>query len=313
MPLDDASMAPVSSAVIVCSDGRMLGPACCALLSAWNNLGSIKARLFLLVVDVDAKDKSDVRDFAALHQIPIEMLDLVAPSLEGHDFGYWSVATIARLYMDTLVPETVSRLLYLDADTLAVASIAPLFALDMAGHPAGAVDDCLMAFPAKMSERKSRIGIAAGARYFNAGVLLFDWSMLPQRNVLKEAREIFLADPERYPFKDQDVLNVVLAGNWLALDPRWNTQTGLMSIVDKPAIQHFTGSRKPWQSSWKWMHRDARRFYLDTLRASAWSDVCSSDRLFASIGKMLSYFGAAVGRVRKTAVVKSYFSSIRGA
>ncbi|EHS53917.1 glycosyl transferase family 8 [Rhizobium sp. PDO1-076] len=306
-------MQSVSSAVIVCSDERMLGPACCALLSAWNNLGSVKARLFLLVVDVDAKGKRDVLEFAARHQITIEMIDLVPPSLEGHDFGYWSVATIARLYMDTLVPETISRLVYLDADTLAVASIVPLFSLDMGGHPVGAVDDCLMAFPDKMSERKSRIGMAAEARYFNAGVLLFDWSVLPETNVLKEAREIFLKDPERYPFKDQDVLNVVLAENWLALDPRWNTQTGLVPIVAKPAIQHFTGSRKPWQSSWKWMHRDARRFYRQVLLTSAWSDVCSSEPMFVRIGKMLSYFGSMVGRARKTEVVRSYFRSIRGA
>lgn len=310
MGLDEPKRDLISLGVIVCSDGRMLGPACCALLSASTNLGSLNARLFLLAVDIDDKDQRDVQSFAERNNIAIEILHLDAPQLEGHDFGYWSVATIARLYMDTLVPDTISKLVYLDADTLVVAPMAPLFEHDMQGHPVGAVDDCLMAFPHKMDVRKAKIGMSQERRYFNAGVLLFDWSVMRKQNLLREARELFLADPDRYPFNDQDVLNVILEGNWEQLDPRWNTQTGLVSIIDEPAILHFTGSDKPWKNSWKWMHRDARRFYRESLKISAWSAFCSSDRLHSTIGKMLSYLGSAVGRVRKTAIVRSYFQSV---
>ena len=308
MCADRASTEFDERGVIVCSDSRMLGPACCTLLSASQNFGPRKARLFLLVVDVDAQGQREVLDFAAKNGIDIELLELVAPALQAHDFGYWSVATIARLYMDTLVPDSISRLVYLDADTLVVAPMSPLFEADLKGQPVGAVDDCLMALPLKMSERKARIGMSPDGRYFNAGVLLFEWSMLRERNFLKEARELFLAAPDRYPFNDQDVLNVVLQGRWAVLNPRWNTQTGLVEIIDEPGIKHFTGSSKPWKHSWRWMHRDARRYYRDTLRGSAWSEFCSSDRMFSSFGKMLSYFVASVGRVRKTAVVRSYFS-----
>jgi lipopolysaccharide biosynthesis glycosyltransferase len=296
MRMNEASTDPVSSAVIVCSDGRMVGPACCTLLSCSRNLGELKARLFLLTVDVDDRGHQDIQDFAEEHGIFIDVLKLNVPDLSSYDLGYWGVATIARLYMDSLIPPSITRLVYLDADTLVVAPMADLFAIDMEGHPVAAVDDCLMAFPHKMLERKRQIGMSAEGRYFNAGVLVFDWTMLRETDLLEKARNLFLADPDRYPFNDQDVLNVVLDGNWAVLDPRWNTQTGLVPIISDPAIKHFTGSQKPWKSSWKWMHRDARRFYRETLRTSAWAGFCSDDRLTSSAGKMMSYLGSSVGR-----------------
>ena len=68
---------------------------------------------------------------------------------------------------------------------------------------------------------------------------------------------------DRIVYHDQDALNAVLYEDWLALEPRWNMQTSLVLIVMKrlmkpiknyiqgnqePAIIHFTGHDKPWNT-----------------------------------------------------------------
>ena len=56
-------------------------------------------------------------------------------------------------------------------------------------------------------------------------------------------------------FHDQDILNGVLRGKWLELDPKFNVVGSLferknkkskISIPQNPLIVHFTGSVKPW-------------------------------------------------------------------
>ena len=69
---------------------------------------------------------------------------------------------------------------------------------------------------------------------------------------------------DRIVYHDQDALNAVLYEDWLALEPRWNMQTSLVfnrheapneayqklytAGNQEPAIIHFTGHDKPWNT-----------------------------------------------------------------
>jgi Glycosyl transferase family 8 len=54
-----------------------------------------------------------------------------------------STMAYARILIPDLLPETRSRLLYLDADLLVLGDVAPLWTVDLQGAPLGAVLDRL--------------------------------------------------------------------------------------------------------------------------------------------------------------------------
>ncbi|MBB6224480.1 glycosyltransferase family 8 protein [Rhizobium leguminosarum] len=298
-----------SSAVIVCSDVNMLPAACCTLLSVKRNLDAPGVAFLLLGIDLKPNEIAEVGNFAKLHDMAITVLPYNTPDTAKQARGRWSGATLARLYMDLQIPENVERLLYLDADVLAVAPVDELFTRDLRGKALAAVDDYVMAFPEKAGARQRKIGMGEGGRYFNAGVLLFDWSACRAKGLFARTREIFEERSHLFENNDQDALNVSFDGDWLVLDPRWNTQTGLLPFVDRPAIFHFTGRKKPWQVTVPWVHRRMARQYVEDLRNTPWASFCRQPSAAGRIGGFFSHVGKQIGGLARLARMRAYFSN----
>ncbi|RFB91861.1 galactosyltransferase [Rhizobium leguminosarum bv. trifolii] len=298
-----------SSAVIVCSDVNMLPAACCTLLSVKRNLVDASVEFLLLGIDLKPNEIAEVENFARLHDMTIKVLPYVTPETAKQARGRWSGATLARLYMDLQIPENVERLLYLDADVLAVAPVDELFTMDLQGKALAAVDDYVMAFPEKAGARQRKIGMGEGGRYFNAGVLLFDWSVCREKGLFARTREIFEERSHLFENNDQDALNVTFDGDWLVLDPRWNTQTGLLPFVDRPAIFHFTGRKKPWQATVPWVHRQMARHYAEDLGNTPWASFCRQPSMMGRVAGFVSHLGKQIGGLARLARMRAYFSN----
>lgn len=295
--------------VIVCSDVNMLPAACCTLLSVKRNLSRNDVEFFLLGIDLKTEEVAEVEAFARLHGMDIQVLAYRTPQSALQTRGRWSSATLARLYMDLHLPARIERLLYLDADVLAVAPADELFTMDLAGKGLAAVDDYLMAFPEKSARRNEKIGLSAGGRYFNAGVLLFDWSRCLAEGLFEEARTVFAERSHLFDSNDQDVLNVVFDGDWLRLDPRWNTQTGIVPFVRQPAIFHFTGRRKPWHAAAPWIHRRMSERYAEYLRNTPWVSFCKEASFSRRIRNFISHVGKQISGREKVARTRAYFTN----
>ncbi|WP_088673114.1 glycosyltransferase family 8 protein [Rhizobium sp. R339] len=297
------------SAVIVCSDVNMLPAACCTLLSVKRNLVQADIEFLLLGIDLKPNEVAEVESFARLHEMTITVLPYAMPEKGLQARGRWSGATLARLYMDLQIPEKIERLLYLDADVLAVAPVDELFTRDLQGKALAAVDDYVMAFPEKAGARQRKIGMGEGGRYFNAGVLLFDWSVCRAKGLFARTREIFEERSHLFQNNDQDALNVTFDGNWLVLDPRWNTQTGLLPFVERPAIFHFTGRKKPWQASVPWVHRRMAKRYAEDLRNTPWASFCRQPSAAGRVAGFFSHVGKQIGGLTRLARMRAYFSN----
>lgn len=285
----------------------MLPAACCALLSIARHNAAPATHYYLIGIDLTAEDIERVALFGRQNGVTIEIVAYSAPETLRETKGRWSKATLARLFMDGLLPADLDRLLYVDADVLVDAPIDPLWSVDLGGNLLGAVEDYLMAFPEKAERRESQLGLAYGPLYFNAGVLLFDWQRCLAENVLAQTRDL-LSDPTRtFEANDQDVLNIVFQGRWLPLEHRWNTQTGIASFVERPTIFHFTGRRKPWQTSRNWSHRAFVRFYYEALVRTPWKDFCAGRSFTRDLGDFLRYAGTRIINSPREAQARSYF------
>lgn len=198
----------------------------------------------------------------------MEWAELCAPAREvaaspAHSRGYAAAACWAKLFLHEMLPPGVERALYLDADVIALASLAPL--LGSSGDPQAR----LLAAARDMGEPCGHAALAAagwkaGDPYFNAGVLVLDVGQLRAR--AGEARRILAAPSATAAlrFHDQDVLNLLCRGGaWQPLPLAWNAQglgsyaafrtaaearrpallspAELRALEARPRVVHFTG------------------------------------------------------------------------
>ena len=169
--------------------------------------------------------------------------------------GHLAPATWHRVFLPELAPE-LGRVLYLDADVIAMDSLEPLWDTDLEGNVVAGVTNVPDPWAVTYFES---LGLAAP--YFNAGVLLMDLDRMRAEGLQER---ILAARTGHMPFADQDPLNVALAARRLELDPRWNVMNSfhiygdtargifgaerLAAALARPGIRHFEGPsvNKPW-------------------------------------------------------------------
>jgi lipopolysaccharide biosynthesis glycosyltransferase len=178
--------------------------------------------------------------------------------------GHFVPMVYARVLAPDILPASIDRVLYLDADLLVLDDISKLWALPLQGNLIAAAQD--MAVPHASSpmglRRHEDLGIEPGAPYFNAGVYLADLAGWREARVTEQT----LAYLDRYHddvnLLDQDALNAVLHDRWQRLDVRWNLIASLAGrghyrpsgsdaqeyrrALERPGIVHFAGLLKPW-------------------------------------------------------------------
>jgi lipopolysaccharide biosynthesis glycosyltransferase len=71
-----------------------------------------------------------------------------------------------------------------------------------------------------------------------------------ERHIQSKALTIAQDNYDLLDQMDQDALNIVLADDWLVLDPKWNTSKGKADIGFSDGIIHFLGKVKPWHADY---------------------------------------------------------------
>jgi lipopolysaccharide biosynthesis glycosyltransferase len=270
--------------VVIAADPSYLPWAATAMLSALDRHRAGTLEFHLLhdgrITPIDASRLADSVTEAGgsirLYPVRDERIDSLRPPHSG------SYATWFRLVVADLLPD-LPRALLLDADTFVADGLEALWSTQLHDAPLAAVANVIE--PSRRGHPPS-LGIEDPHQYLNAGVLLLDldrlrWESAPAR-LLRFASE----NASRIWWLDQDALNVVFAGRWQPLHPRWNAMNSLWVWPDwaeevfgadavreattAPGILHFEGPAmfKPWHylSDHRW-----RREYRDTLARTPWA------------------------------------------
>jgi lipopolysaccharide biosynthesis glycosyltransferase len=215
--------------------------------------------------------------------------------------NHLNLTTYLRLFMPTLLPADVERVLFLDADLLIRRSIRSLWDTPLGAAPVAAVHDYFTPYfntreavgrPTHCDRYPDKslpvpnyraLGLQGTLAYFNAGVMLVNLAQWRQRDVFGQAVALLRTHREHVRFCDQYALNVLFAGQWQPLDPRWNQNSNLWAwrgaqdcafapelwrqMRNDPWIVHFTWTRKPWH------YRAAhpyRRAFFRVVDRTAW-------------------------------------------
>lgn len=219
-----------------------------------------------------------------------------------------SLSSYARLFMASMLPVEVEKVLYLDCDMIVCDRLADLWNTDMHGYVISAVQDYQSDVP------KLRIGLQPSDAYFNAGMLLVDLKAWRDQSYEEKCLK-FIEDHEGNVFHhDQGVLNGVFRGIWYRLPINYNLMTLYYFIEPRkikafckenspigyldseiieakahPSILHFTPSltTRPWVKTCK---HPLRKLYWNYVAYTPWAGVsCEKDKSRWYV-KMLNWY-----------------------
>lgn len=178
--------------------------------------------------------------------------------------GNWTSVVYYRLFFSLLLPGHITRMIYLDCDTVVVNSLRSLYSIDLESFPLGAVYDNYV-------KTQPHIGIVEEGEYFNSGVLLIDLKAWKRLEISEKAFNYLLSHPERILFVDQCALNAVLRNNWKKLEAKFNlmystlpeavSRTQIRELLKDTVVIHYTLQR-PWLMLCKNRLRNLYFYYL---------------------------------------------------
>lgn len=184
-----------------------------------------------------------------------------------------TLATYYRLLIPELLPAGLDKVLYLDCDMIIKSSIRELWETDLEGKALAALEDA----PHAAATASARLHYPPASSYFNAGLMLIDLPYWRENRITSQAFEYIKTHPDDLLFHDQDVLNYLLHGKAVFIEPRWNLmdcfltpepqiqperREALKEAISFPAIIHFTGNKKPWNPKCENPYKKEYDFYL---------------------------------------------------
>lgn len=272
-----------SPIVVACAaDARYALPLAVMLHSAGKATGG---RIHAYVLD-DGMTGEDKRKVAASvpENVSIEWRRPVSP-LDGLPiWGRMPVTTYQKLTLDEWLPNEVRRAVWLDCDLLVLGDIAHLWEPAEPRVLHAVQDQRIPTVSSPFGVAAWReLGLAAGCKYFNAGVLTVDMNAWRRMNVRQRSLDYIRDHSGKVYFWDQEALNAVFAGQWGGLKGSWNWHPSLDHLVGNgagttraeedavtPQILHFSGNLKPWTFAGGGHWHALYRTYLDRTAWAGW-------------------------------------------
>lgn len=189
-----------------------------------------------------------------------------------------SLSQFARLFVSSVLPKDLDRVLYLDCDIIIDKPISELWNMDMQGKIVAALLDAFAQWYRK------NLGLEDNDIMFNSGVMLIDLKRWKEECIEDKIMRLIKKCNGLIPQGDQGVLNAILSHETVILNPRFNSVTifhdftyedmlvyrkppifyskeEIKEAVTNPAIIHFTtsfiskrawieGSEHPYTKRW---------------------------------------------------------------
>ena len=264
--------------VCYCFDAGLYPYFSVSLLSLIQSSGHSNYNIYIISDHFDAIDLGKIRSLVVDHtNIRIHFIDMT--QYEARFNGLFIDRHLTQAaYWRFFLPEILSnveKVVYLDCDTLVCDDIAELFHISLKeNYLAGCIDQAAAYFEygdfKKSHDTLRTFGYTDFSRYVNSGILLLNLSVLREKRISQ--RWLEAATKAKFPFHDQDVINLVCKDHVQILDEKWNftthvapdmysteTQKKMYRMIESwnIGIIHYPGAHKPWNSdvgllSWHW-------------------------------------------------------------
>lgn len=233
------------------------------------------AQIFSFHIFLDSIDERDELKISELcKQSPATQITLyfLPPDLYSEFYleGSYSRAVFYRITAAEFLSSALDKIIYMDADMLCLKPLDELFNLSLGENLLAAVADKGEWLPLHRKE----LGLSESYRYFNTGLLCLNLRLWRGEKVYEQVIQILSRG--KFPFVDQDALNIAVARNNYGvkyISDRYNHFFRLdgveLPLTDDVAIEHFAGQIKPWHA---WCESPAKRIYAAYQKNSPWHD-----------------------------------------
>lgn len=244
--------------ILSCTDTNFVIPLGVMLHSLCVNDGGNELHFHIIIDDsVTEQQKDELRSILP----PNGTMDFCLIDLENiKDYLVVKVENFPipiyyRLLVAKILPKTIHKVLYLDADMIVRHDLSSLWNV--------ALDDVAVAAIPNQSDCGQywkRLDYPKKLGYFNSGVLLLNIDYIRKENLTDVFITYIKENPDRLLCPDQDVLNYVLRNCKVMLPVRFNAQEGFYrnppqavfgdpdmfeEDINNPFIVHYT-KEKPW-------------------------------------------------------------------
>ncbi len=269
--------------VVCASDENYAMATCACLASAIHFVGpTVRLRVHLLDAGIRTQTQAKLRrslNALAKGRLELTFIDIASASeiRSQANSGHINWVTLSKLLMPRLLP-TVDRVLWLDSDLIVCDDLLELWRLPLHGKAILALEESTIGPTLPFAPD---YGVALDAPYFNSGVMVLDLAALRRADFTTRALAV-LARHRRLRYLDQDVLNLLCAGDWTPLERRWNfivvAETDTIAAIERarrqphPSIVHYASVPKPWFSGYGHQRLYSSYFYyaLDLTEWRGW-------------------------------------------
>jgi len=221
----------------------------------------------------------------------IEQPDLESIVDKKIDIQRYSLSMFSRLIADTLLPEQIEKLIYLDCDVIVNGDIRALWDINISEYTLGAVDDM-------RSHRYCRnLGMKQSSHYVNSGVLLINLKRYRELKWQKKMLNGIVSFNSMLEFPDNDLICKLMEDEIKLIHPKFNVFSSMyMGNYEKcmrmrrpkdyyssdefyeakanPVVIHYTTcfafAGRPWQEGCTHPEKSAFDKYY---RLSPWKDI----------------------------------------
>lgn len=313
-------------AVVLAADEQFAMPLAVTVKSAINARSSGCAmHFYILDAGFSSTSRSLLADSWKAPGVSVSWLRLdMAQFDELPVSGHLSRAAYSRIMMAEMLPESLERVMYLDADMLIRRGLEELWLLPFGSSVCLAVQDvgvpwlnseivlanyeqCRQYIPIpKPVPNYEEFGMSGTAPYFNSGLLVVDLKKWRLLEIGQQALSCLKTHKEHALWLDQYALNVVLYDRWRPIDMRWNQgahiylypdwqnspldSDSFKSLRDDPFIVHFSSCCKPWHRGCAHPWSNSYFAVLDQTAWAGWRPGTRIQRLADAVRRCVEAF-----------------------
>ncbi|WP_165249292.1 glycosyltransferase family 8 protein [Adlercreutzia sp. ZJ141] len=195
-------------------------------------------RVFVIEDGLSQKSINMLEDLATHYCQEIEFIKIPDySSMFGRviDAKRYALSAFSRLFVSSMLPPEITRVLYLDCDTIICEDLGDLWNTDLQGAVMGAVNDC------RSYRYSTNLGLSRNDVYFNSGVLIIDLDLYRKEGIEERFAAAIFEFDGLLEFPDNDLICRELAGKIKELHPRYN----LISVVRALSVSELLVFRNP--------------------------------------------------------------------
>ena len=252
-----------------------------------NNKNTKDVTFYLMSLKISKDNKKNLKKYIESYNrnvVIIELSDLEKFFDFKFDTKGWNPIVLARLLLDKLLPNDVSKILYLDGDTIVRGSLEKLWNINMGKCAIGA------SIEPTIDRKRIKILNMDEYPYYNAGVLLVNLDNWRKNKIGDRIIDFYKCKDGNLFANDQDAINGSQKGKIYTLSPKYNYYNifdqysykfmkklmGKIDYIDKniyldanknPVIIHYLGEERPWRIGNKHKYRED---YVKYLNMSPW-------------------------------------------